>query len=87
MVVRVPLVPGYNDSAEDLESLAVFVSERLPGIDTIHLLPYETLGKAKYDRLGIAYLLSHVEPPSLEQIQASAERVKRRGLVVRIGGK
>jgi pyruvate formate lyase activating enzyme len=86
MVVRVPIIPGYNDAPEDLDELAAFVSQRLHGVDTIHLLPYETLGKAKYERLGKQYLLSHDEPPNTKQMQVAAERIEAQGLNVRIGG-
>jgi pyruvate formate lyase activating enzyme len=50
MRVRVPLVPAFNDSPEDVKSIARFVKEELGQIE-IDLLPYNKLGEVKYERL------------------------------------
>ncbi len=47
MIIRVPLVPGHNDSEENLKALAVFMAEL--GISRIDILPYHSLGKLKYE--------------------------------------
>lgn len=48
--VRVPLIPGFNDSVEHISQLARFVRKELGFVD-IELLPYNKLGEVKYDRL------------------------------------
>ena len=45
--VRVPLIPGFNDSAEDIEAIARFVEEAF-GPVPIDLLPYNKMGEGKY---------------------------------------
>lgn len=50
MRVRVPLIPSFNGSPEDLRAIARFVKEEMGSID-IDLLPYNKLGEIKYERL------------------------------------
>jgi pyruvate formate lyase activating enzyme len=53
--VRVPLIPSFNATPTALAAIAEFV-RGLPGpILGIDLLPYHTLGKAKYAALGREY--------------------------------
>ncbi len=48
--IRVPLIPGVNDDAANLEATARFVRS-LPGVHRLHLLPYHVHGIDKRDRL------------------------------------
>jgi pyruvate formate lyase activating enzyme len=50
MRVRVPLIPGFNDSVEAVGEIADFVRNELGGPD-IDLLPYNRMGEVKYDFL------------------------------------
>ena len=56
-VVRIPLVPTVNDSAETLEAFAALL-ENAPNLLRVELLPYQSGGAAKYHLLGI-------EPPQV----------------------
>jgi pyruvate formate lyase activating enzyme len=49
--VRVPLIPGFNDSREDIQSIARFVKGELGTVE-IELLAYNKMGEIKYERLG-----------------------------------
>ncbi|MBN1893972.1 glycyl-radical enzyme activating protein [bacterium] len=50
--LRCPLIPGLNDSDEDLAGLADLAG-RYPELKGITLLPFHNAGNAKYDRYGI----------------------------------
>ncbi len=50
MRVRVPLIPGFNDSAETVGEIIRFAKDEL-GCPDIDLLPYNRLGEIKYDFL------------------------------------
>ena len=50
MRVRVPLIPDYNDSRDDIRALARFVRGELGFVD-IDLHPYNQLGEVKWERL------------------------------------
>lgn len=68
IVIRRPLVPGVNDSQEDLQALGKFL-EGLPAIDHLQLLPYHKLGTDTYRKLGRNYQLSGVEIPAHEEME------------------
>ena len=51
LVIRVPVIPGFNDTVEEIQGIARFAAT-LPGVDKIHLLPYHRLGQDKYTGLG-----------------------------------
>lgn len=50
--VRIPVIPGVNDSEKEMAAIAQFLIP-LQGIEEIRLLPYHTLGKSKYETLGM----------------------------------
>lgn len=86
LVIRVPVIPGFNDRADEIEAIAKFAAG-LNGVKKMHLLPYHRLGQDKYDGLGREYLMKDVLPPTneyMQMLQASAVRVS--GLDCQIGG-
>lgn len=46
IILRLPLIPGYNDTKEHLEGTAD-IARRFPGIRQIELMPYHPLGVSK----------------------------------------
>jgi pyruvate formate lyase activating enzyme len=50
MLVRTPLIPGFNDSVNDIEAIAHFVKAELPLV-SMELLAYNKFGEGKYKRL------------------------------------
>jgi pyruvate formate lyase activating enzyme len=86
MLARVPLVPGCNDSVENIKATAQFVTTEL-GMDVkVHLLPYHRLGEAKYERLeNISHSMS-IQPPSDDHVLKLKELIESLGLKAYIGG-
>jgi len=70
MVARIPVVPGINDTKENIEKTAKFVRNNLSSCIGIELLPYHSLGKDKYSFLGRPYGLEHIQAPSEEKIRS-----------------
>ena len=85
LIVRVPVIPTFNDTKEEIGDIAKFVSEIMPHGE-IHLLPYHRLGMDKYKGLGRDYTLSHIEPPSDAHMEELLGVVKSYGLKGQIGG-
>lgn len=52
--IRVPLIPGVNDTEENIESFAKFIFETNKKT-FIELLPYHKTAGAKYDMVGLKY--------------------------------
>lgn len=56
VIIRVLVIPGYNDSQENILSM-IEVLNRLNEIKEIHLIPYHELGVNKYKKLNRKYIL------------------------------
>ncbi|MEM1483517.1 glycyl-radical enzyme activating protein [Oscillospiraceae bacterium PP1C4] len=56
IVARVPVIPGFNHSLVEMQ--AIFEKAVQTGIKQVDLLPYHTLGKSKYAKLGREYTLT-----------------------------
>jgi pyruvate formate lyase activating enzyme len=67
MLVRVPLIPGYNDSEQAVRQIAVFVAS-LPNNVEVDLLAYNPLGEGKYESLGKG-TIEHKEVQDEEYIE------------------
>ena len=52
--LRIPLIPGVNDTVENLDAFAGFVSSVNP-LTPIELLPYHKTAGAKYEMVGMEY--------------------------------
>jgi glycyl-radical enzyme activating protein/glucokinase-like ROK family protein len=83
--VRVPLIPDFNASDEDLGLIAEFVAHLGGLAKTICLLPYHTLGRGKYQALGRAYPWNGHKGLS-DEVTRLADVVRSYGLTVTVGG-
>ncbi len=79
LAVRVPVVPGFNDSSDAISDIAELVAVHAPRA-TVHLLPYHRYGQQKYAMLGLDYELAAAETPSPEFMKAACNIVESRGL-------
>lgn len=85
LIIRTPVVPGFNDTPEEIRAISRFAAT-LPHVKEHHLLPYHRLGQDKYDGLGRKYSLSGIEPPSKERMEYLASVAEESGLKIQIGG-
>jgi pyruvate formate lyase activating enzyme len=83
--LRIPIIPGVNDTREELESMAKFAVS-LRSVRQVNLLPYHKTGVAKFRRAGKLYRLGEVNPPSAEYMEAAAQVFAGAGLKVKVGG-
>lgn len=83
--IRVPVIPGVNDDAANLNATAEFL-QSLPGIRQVDLLPYHATGEAKFSRVGMDYALHGTTPPSRERLNTLAAHFRARGLTATLGG-
>lgn len=72
--IRHVLVPEHSDFDEDLDALDDFI-DTLSNVDRVEILPYHTLGKFKWENLGIPYSLESISPPSAERIENAKQRI------------
>ena len=68
MWIRHVLVPTITLNDEYLIKTKEFI-DTLNNVDKIEVLPYHTMGIAKYNNLGIPYRLEGVLPPTKEEVR------------------
>ena len=85
LIVRTPVIPTFNDSPDEIRSIAEF-AKSLGSVKEMHLLPYHRIGSDKYKGLGRSYTMAHISPPTGEQMNALLEIVNATGLIGKIGG-
>jgi pyruvate formate lyase activating enzyme len=86
MIVRIPTVPGLNDSDDNILATARFAAELGEDLKRIELLPYHKYGTQTYGRLGREYELSDVEPPADGRMERLKDVVESCGVTAQIGG-
>ncbi|MFN8486241.1 MAG: glycyl-radical enzyme activating protein [Caldilineaceae bacterium] len=86
LIVRIPLIPGFNADADSLRAMAVFIVELGAAVQRVDLLPYHTLGKAKYRALGRPYPWAEHARLTDAQVEDCLASLATYGLPVTIGG-
>ena len=82
MVIRIPLIPGCNDSEENIRAIAEFVTTLK--VERVDIVPFHQLGSKKYERLGMTYKLGKAKPYDEDEIQAFQNILQSYGLEVSI---
>lgn len=84
VTVRIPLIPGFNDSETNLLAVIDFCSP-LKKVRAIELLPYHRMGSDTYRLLGLDYACSNVIPPTIDKMQELADLMTSRGSGIPVG--
>ena len=75
MWIRQVLIPGITDDKEDLLKLKDFISG-LDSVEKIEFLPYHTMGKYKWEDLGLKYELEGIREADEKDIERAKEILK-----------
>ena len=84
VTLRTPVIPGFNEDRDLLHRCVAFSASL--GLQRHVLLPYHSLGRGKYEKLGLPYPLKDVpnmEPAALEDVRAIGTEL---GVEIQIGG-
>jgi pyruvate formate lyase activating enzyme len=79
--VRYVLVPGWTDAPQEVEAVADRCAA-LPNVARVDVLPFHTLGRSKYDRLGIPFPLDGTPPPTADEVRSARAVFAAHGLTV-----
>ena len=83
LIIRVPIVPGCNDTVESLRATAAFMA-RLK-LQEVHLLPFHRLGHSKYEQLGMDYEYQDTPSPSRDALRSHQHIFEAAGLRCYVG--
>lgn len=84
LVVRIPIIPGFNDSLDDARAFGRLLSEF--AVEEINLLPFHQMGEHKYDLLGKEYLYHGIKTLREENLSEYRQIMADFNLDVKIGG-
>ena len=84
VTLRVPLIPGLNDTPADLDSLADLIKELRPigKLQQVEILPYHRIGSGKYASLGKQYSLTGLAPHTKAELREIVRYLKDRDVEV-----
>ena len=84
LVVRIPVIPRFNHSAEVAQQYGKILSEI--GAKEIHLLPFHQFGQGKWRALGLEYDYEDDKNMHEEDVQEMADIISGYGIKVQING-
>lgn len=85
VIVRIPVIPGFNQSLAEMKRIIDFVST-LEFVKEVHFIPYHAFGEGKYNLLGIDYQHKNYAPILQEEMENITNYTKTTGLSYKIGG-
>lgn len=69
LLIRIPLIGGYNDADGDMEAFAKVLSQLDQNYLRVEVLPYHEYGKNKWEKLGLPYTVrdAHISQERYQQ--------------------
>lgn len=82
--VRMPIIQNINDDITHIEKTLELLKDL--NIKKINLLPYHSIAKHKYEKLGLVYENEKMAVPSEAKMNSFKEMFEKSGYLVKIGG-
>jgi len=91
IIIRFPVIPGITDSKENIASIKSFlINSPIPQFPNspieIHLLPYHSIAKKKYQRFLFENKMPNVKDIRKEDLLQLKKEFEESGFSVKIGG-
>ena len=86
VIVRFPLIPGFNDGRENIVEMGSFISTEMANVRQVDVLPYHSHGASKAERIGKKYGYDDEVSVPEELLTQVREILEGFGLTVSIGG-
>ncbi len=80
VLFRQPLVPGINDSVENIEATARFLASLGNGAARLQIMPFHRMGLSKYRALDVSYGMEGIEAADDERVEAVRNAYIERGV-------
>ena len=78
LLVRLPVIPQYNNSIEDARGFAALFQSL--GIKRLQLLPFHQFGEKKYELLGLQYSMKNIPQLHKEDLEDFKQVFTARGM-------
>ena len=86
IIIRIPLIGGVNDDAENMDATARFVASLSGEKKEVNLLPYHKIAQTKYQKLGRPEEFQLLEEPTMQAQQQALVIFQEYGILANIGG-
>lgn len=86
MIIRLIVVPQYNDDMEDMKKRVDFVTSLGNAVKQVDILKYHIYGIGKYDKLGEDYPIKEILEINENKIEELYKYIESKNLKVTIGG-
>ena len=86
IIIRIPLLVGINDTRENLEQTASFISKLAGTKKEVHLLPYHSIAQNKYKKLGKLVSFESFTEPDKETLKHAISIFAEHGIRASVGG-
>ena len=79
VIIRTPLIPGYNATERNLSQISSFISNLYPEVK-YELLNYNPLASSKYDLVDMEYEPGKLKPFTPDELETFKNIVKEAGI-------
>lgn len=86
VIIRFPVIPGINDTDDNIKEMKEYISQHNGSIKEIHLLPYHNIADNKYNKLKILNTMKDVQSLNEKDLLPLKEEFESIGLKVKISG-
>ena len=86
IIIRIPLIGGVNDTDENIDQTAQFISELAGEKKEVHLLPYHTIAQNKYAKLGKSNDFEEFKEPGKASLTKAIAHFEKYGIHASVGG-
>ena len=83
VLVRIPLIPGINDSDDNLMKSAELLKQL--GVAGVEFIPYHEFASEKNVLIGRDYVLRGLKPYTSEQLEQKTQIMAKQGIQAKIG--
>lgn len=86
VIVRIPVIPGFNDSTATMSAMILMLKKMQGRIKEVNLLPFHEMGGAKYTRLHKKPYQHSAAPLRKENLSALKQLFEHENFTTKIGG-
>ena len=85
--IHLPIIPGFNDSASDVEAYVEYLGQFADKLSGVDILPFHSYAAGKYAQLGREYQYKGINDLSSQKVIPLVNALKKKGLhQVTVGG-
>lgn len=86
IIIRIPLMGGINDTEENIDQSARFISSLAGERKQVNLLPFHKIAQNKYMKLGRPGSFELFSEPGREKLTGIIEQFRAYGITATVGG-